>query len=178
MVDRRRIRQVLRSQDVDELVDLMREVSARHRVMIVEKLSSLGTPAAEAGLLGALSDPSLFVRGLAIGELMNIDPDRDPGPILRALSDEGSSVGDPSPEDVIRAQLHRLNALDTVPILMRGLCSDEHKTRARSADVLGELADRRSEAALAAAAAEDRSRGVRNAAREALEKIRSRSPGV
>lgn len=71
--------------------------------------------------------PACSFRGLAIGELMNIDPDRDPGPILRALSDEGSSVGEPSPEDVIRAQLHRLHALDTVPILMRGLCSDEHR---------------------------------------------------
>ncbi|MDQ3723277.1 MAG: HEAT repeat domain-containing protein, partial [Actinomycetota bacterium] len=117
------------------------------------------------------SDPSLFVRGLVIGELMNIDPDRDPGPILRAISDGDSSVGEPSPEDVIRAQLHRLNALDSVPILIRGLASEEHETRARSAGVLGELADRRAEPALAATSACDDRRAVRNAAREALEQI-------
>jgi HEAT repeat protein len=155
----------------------MREVSTGQRVAIVRTLSSIGTPDAEAGLVEALSDSSPFVRGLAIGELMRINPDRDPAPILRALSDDGSLAGEPSPEDVVRADLYRLRTLDTVPILIRGLGSEDHKTRAKSASALGELADLRAETALAAAAAGDDRRGVRNAARDALDKMRSASVG-
>ena len=151
----------------------MRDVSAVQRVAIIEKLSRIGGPAAEAGTLEALSDASAFVRGIAIGELMGIDPDRDPGPILRSLSLESAQAGQPSPEAVVRAQLYRLTQLDTVPILIRGLGSDDHKLRARSASALGDLADPRAEAALAAAA-DDHRPDVRTAAREALERTRSR----
>jgi HEAT repeat protein len=83
--------------------------------------------------------------------------------------------GELSPEDVVRADLYRLRTLDTVPILIRGLGSEDHKTRAKSASALGELADPRAETALAAAAAGDDRRGVRNAARDALDKMRSAS---
>jgi HEAT repeat protein len=177
VVSRKRIRQLHSSQDVDGLVRLMQEVSTGQRVAIIATLSRVGTPEAEAGLMEALSDSSPFVRGLAIGELTRIDPDRDPEPILRALSDDGSPVGELSAEDVVRADLHRLRALDTVPILIRGLGSEDHRTRAQSASALGELADPRGETALAAAAADDQRRSVRNAAREALEKTRSASVG-
>lgn len=155
----------------------MREVSAGQRVAIVRTLSRIGTPEAEAGLLEALSDSNSFVRGLAIGELTRMDPHREPGPILRALSGDGSLVGEPSPEDVVRADLYRLRTLDTVPILIRGLHSEDRRTRAKSAGALGELADPRAETALAAVAANDHRRGVRNAAREALEKTRLASVG-
>lgn len=150
----------------------MRDVSALQRVAIIEKLSRIGGPAAEAGLLEALSDASPFVRGIAIGELMRIDPDRDPEPILRSLSRDSAAAGEPSPENVVRAQLYRLTQLDTVPILVRGLGSDDHKLRARSASALGDLADPRAEAALAAAA-DDHRPDVRKAAREALDRTRS-----
>jgi len=155
----------------------MQEAPTGQRGAIVEILSQIGTPEAEAGLVEALSDSNSLVRGLAIGELMQTDPERDPAPILRALSADGSSADEPSPEDVIRAQLYRLKALDTVPTLIRGLLSDDHRTRTKSAYALGELADQRAESALATAAEHDERRDVRQAALEALEKTRSASAG-
>lgn len=161
--------QLYRSRDVPGLVEMMRDAPPRRRLAVVAALREAGSPEAESALIDVLSnhdDP--FVRRVAVEALAEIDSDRDAAPIIRALRSDGS-VDAPSADEVIDAGLYRLRALDTVPALMVGLQCDNHTTRMMSARTLGELGDRRAASALAAAASDQR-RGVRKAAREALEK--------
>ena len=164
----KRFDQLYRSRDVTGLQAAMQDAPRRRRVAVVAALREAGTPDAEAALIEALSDPSPFVRRVAVEALAEINPDRDPAPIIGALRANGST-DEPSPDEVIDAGLYRLRALDTVPILERGLRSDDSTTRMMAATVLGELADPRAASALAAALSDPR-RGVRSAAREALAK--------
>ncbi len=147
----------------------MRDAAAPRRLTIVGMLALIGTPEAEAALLGALSDSSSLVRSTATGGLARINPDRDPLPVLQALRGDVSAIDEPSPEEVIDAGLYQLPQLDTVPILMRGLSSDAYTTRMMSANALAELADPRAASALAAAQS-DPHRSVRRQARAAFDK--------
>jgi len=148
----------------------MQDAPRRRRLAVVAALRAAGTPEAEAALIEALSDSSSFVRGVAVEALADIDPDRDPEPIIRALRGGGSTTDEASADEVIYGRLYRLQALDTVPILVRGLRSDDYTTRMLAANVLGEVADPRAAPALTAALS-DPQRGVRASAREALAKV-------
>lgn len=169
---RKRFDQLYRSRDVAGLTRAMQDAPRRRRLAAVAALREVGSPEAEAALIRALSDPSPFVRRVAVEALADIDPYRDPAPIIRALRSEGSTTDELSPNEVIDAGLYRLRALDTVPILMRGLGSDDSTERMMAATVLGDLADPRAAPALAAALS-DSGRGVRTAAREALDRTRN-----
>lgn len=164
----KRFDQLYRSRDVTGLQAAMQDAPRRRRLAVIAALREVGTPEAEAALIDALADSSSLVRRVAVEALAEINPDRDPAPIIRALQTDGPTE-EPSPDDVIDAGLYRLRALDTVPILERGLRSDDSTTRMMAATVLGELADPRAASALTAALSDPR-RGVRTAAREALDK--------
>lgn len=165
----RRTRRLYRAGDVNALVDVMRDAAAPRRLTIVGMLTLIGSPEAEAALFGALSDSSSLVRSTATGGLAQLDPDRDPLPVLQALRGDVSAIDEPSPEEVIDAGLYQLPRLDTVPILMRGLRSDAYPTRMMSANALAELADHRAASALADAQC-DPHRSVRRQARVAFER--------
>ena len=166
-----RIGRLYRSRDTAGLAEIMRSASTPRRMSAAAALSEIGTPEAEAALLEALSDSSAFVVKTAIGGLTRIDPDRDPAPILRAMRGGDDADREPTPQEVMEAGLVQLRALDTVPILIGGLSSDDHTTRMMSAQALAELADRRAVPALTEAQS-DPHRGVRDAANKALGAMR------
>lgn len=163
------VRQLYRAGDVTGLVEAMRDASFPKRLKIIALLQQLGTAAAETALLDALSDSNSFIRSAAVGALGKIDPERDPVSVLQALRGNASATHEPSPKEVISAGLYQLPRLDTVPILIRGLESDEHATRAGSANALAELADPRAMSALTAAQS-DPHKDVRQEARRAFDK--------
>ena len=147
----------------------MTDAAFPRRLRIIALLQQLATPDAEVALLGALSDPNSFVRSSAVRALATIDPARDPLPVLQALRGDAPAIHEPSPEEVIDAALYQLTRLDTVPILIRGLNSEHHATRAGSANALAGLADARAASALAATQS-DPHPDVRSEARRAFAK--------
>lgn len=169
LMRRPRIRGLYRAGDVAGLVEAMDGAPLTRRLTIVALLQQLGTAEAEAALFGALSDSNSFVRSLATGSLAKIDPDRDPWPVIQALRGDPTTTDEPTPMEVIKAALYLLPRLDTVPILIRGLNSDDHWTRQGSANALAELPDPRALSALAAAQS-DPDKDVRSEARKAYEK--------
>ena len=88
----KRFDQLYRSRDVTGLQAAMQDAPRRRRVAVVAALREAGTPDAEAALIEALSDPSPFVRRVAVEALAEINPDRDPAPIIGALRANGSTV--------------------------------------------------------------------------------------
>ena len=146
----------------------MSDAAFPRRLRIIAFLQLLGTPEAEAALLDALSDRNTFIRSSAVGALAKIDPARDPLPVLQALRGDASAIHEPSPEEVIDAAPYQLTRLDTVPILIRGLSSENHAIRAGSANALAGLADPRAASALAAAQSDPKD--VRVEARKAFDK--------
>lgn len=166
---RRRLHRLYRSRDVAGLVNAMTGASFPRRLRIIALLQQVGTPDAEAALLAALSDSNSFVRSAAVGALGKIDPERDPIPVLQALRGDASAIHPPSPEEVLGAGLYLLKSLDTVPILIHGLESADHTTRAGCANALAVLADPRAASALVAAQS-DPHEHVREEARKAFKK--------
>ena len=193
------LRAIAPTKALEGLQDALDNASASVRKAAIEALSYLGDPSAAASMLEILLyDDFPDVRQAAADALRALDPAQALARLLKFLGDDSPSVrqaasralghlGDPAAVDALgralffdtdaevrEAAARALGMLShdgVLAFLLEALRDIDPRVQKASAQVLGELADRRAIAPLIDVALFDDDQGVRQAAAEALGRL-------
>jgi len=151
---------------VPPLIDRLQDPTSLTRAAAARALGSFGDPRAISPLIRALDNEGWDTRRDAAIALSKFDDPRVVAPLIKAMGDSSATV-----RGFVCHALGRVKAPDAIDALVKVLAEDEDRyVRQHAATALGEQGGRRATEALTVAL-NNGSENVRQAAREALDKL-------
>jgi HEAT repeat protein len=157
-----------RATDIDTLARDLHHGRPYRRIGAALALGQTSDSRAEKLLLSALGDDSETVRWAVVNALIDLDPERPVGQLLRALHAAGSLPNDdelPEAEEILRLGLERVQDIPHVDLFEGSLFADNPVLRVLSARALGYSDDLRAGELLLSATEDGEPRVVEEAIR-------------